>query len=74
MPRYSTIGKCDGKQIFDTRAEASQMVTRLKQVGRTRARSNNGADLVVYQCDACSGWHFGHDMRSKHVIRGKRRG
>ncbi len=53
-----------GKAIFESEAEAEQEASRLHE--------EEGAELGVYQCVHCLGWHFTSLDRSGKRLRGKR--
>ncbi|QTE37496.1 hypothetical protein J3L18_00060 [Mucilaginibacter gossypii] len=52
---------CDGKDQYESKAEASQAAARLCMKGNTRI------EMVGYQCIFCSKFHIGHASMVKTI-------
>jgi len=53
---------CEGKQRFETAAEA------LTAIGRLRASTGDIARYNTYRCQFCRGLHFGHAPGSSRFM------
>jgi len=49
------VAQCDGKESFETNAQAIRVRDKIRRRGSTKRR------LDTYRCVYCGGWHIGGD-------------